>query len=50
MYIDINKKEIALFTIPIVFLFFIGVLPYYFIDTLFIDCITLLEHARLNRY
>lgn len=50
IYIDINKKEIALFTIPIVFLFFIGVLPYYFIDTLFIDCITLLEHARLNRY
>jgi hypothetical protein len=24
-------------------------LPYYFIDTLFIDCINLLEHARLNR-
>ena len=49
-YKDINKKERALFIIPIIFLFVIGILPYYFIDTLFIDIINLLEHAQLNRY
>jgi NADH:ubiquinone oxidoreductase subunit 4 (subunit M) len=49
-YKDINKKERALFILPIIFLFVIGILPYYFIDTLFIDIINLLEHAQLNRY
>ena len=29
--------------LPIIFLFVIGILPYYFIDTLFIDIINLLE-------
>jgi len=49
-YKDINKKERALFRRPIIFLFFRGLLPYYFRDTLFMDCINLLEHAHLNRY
>ncbi len=48
-YSDLTKKELALFLFPIISLFFRGLAPHYFLDVFFVDCINVLEHARLGR-
>jgi len=48
-YTDLNRKEFALFSLPIVSMLFIGVAPHFFLDVFFLDCVNILEHARLNR-
>jgi len=46
---DLNKKEIYLFTILIFILFLMGLFPHLFLNTMFVDCVNLLEHAKGNR-
>jgi NADH:ubiquinone oxidoreductase subunit 4 (subunit M) len=46
-YQDLNRKEFALFSVLIVALFFLGLVPHYVLDTFFVDCVNLLEHAKL---
>ena len=48
-YKDLDRKEIALFSTLIFVLFVMGIAPYIFLDTLFIDCVNLLEHAKAGR-
>ena len=48
-YLDLNRKEIALFSAPIISLFIRGLAPHIFLDTFFRDCMNILEHARLRR-
>ncbi len=48
-YGDLSRKEYALYFMPIVFMLFIGVLPHYLLDVFYIDCINILEHAKLGR-
>ena len=48
-YKDLDRKEIALFSTLIFVLILMGVAPYLFLDTLFIDCVNLLEHAKGGR-
>lgn len=49
VYFDLDRKELALFSIPIVCLFIMGLAPYLFLDVFFIDCRNLVEHARRAR-
>ena len=48
-YSDLNRKEFALYSMPIVFRLFIGVCPHYLLDVFYIDCVNILEHANLGR-
>lgn len=48
-YKDITNKEFALFSTLIVILAVMGIAPYYFLDTMYLDCVNLLEHAKENR-
>ena len=48
-YTDLSRKEYALYFIPIIFRLFIGILPHYFLDVFYLDCINILEHASLGR-
>ena len=48
-YTDLTSKEMALFTLPIVFMLFIGILPHFLLDVFYMDCVNILEHARLGR-
>lgn len=45
---DLNRKEFALFFILIVLLFSMGLAPYLFLDTMYLDCLNILEHAKGN--
>jgi len=45
-YKDLNKKEIALFSSLIVILFIMGLAPHLFLNTMFIDSMNILEHAK----
>jgi NADH:ubiquinone oxidoreductase subunit 4 (subunit M) len=45
-YKDLNKKEIALFSSLIVILFIMGLAPHLFLNTMFIDSLNILEHAK----
>jgi len=49
LYLDLNKKECALFIPLIISLFIIGLKPHLLIDVFFIDNINILEHAQLGR-
>jgi NADH:ubiquinone oxidoreductase subunit 4 (subunit M) len=46
---DLNRKETALFSILISMLFLMGLAPYIFLDTMFLDCLNILEHAKGSR-
>lgn len=46
-YSDLNRKEFALFSILTVALFVLGLTPHYILDAFFVDCVNLLEHAKL---
>ena len=48
-YKDLDRKEIALFSAPIISLFLRGVRPHVFLDFFFIDCRNILEHANFGR-
>lgn len=48
-YKDLDLKEIALFSTLLFVLFFMGIASYFFLDTLFIDCVNILEHAKSGR-
>lgn len=48
-YSDLNRKEIALFIAPVISLFLMGLAPHLFLDVFFLDCINILEQARLGR-
>lgn len=45
---DLNRKEFALFFILILLLFSMGLAPYLFLDTMYLDCLNILEHAKGN--
>ncbi len=48
VYSDLNRKEFALYFIPIIFILFMGIMPHYLLDVLYIDCINILEHAHIG--
>ncbi len=48
-YRDLDRKELALFILPIIALFVRGIAPHIFLDVFFIDCRNILEHARIGR-
>ncbi len=48
-YKDLNRKEGALFTTLIFILFVMGIYSYIFLDTMLVDSINLLEHAKGGR-
>ena len=48
-YKDLNKKEIALFSVLIFVLLLMGIFPFIFLDNMFIDCVNILEHAKCGR-
>ena len=48
-YTDLNKKEYAIFSTLIFILFLMGVIPSLFLNIFFLDCVNLLEHAKLGR-
>jgi len=43
---DLDRKEAALFTTLLFLLLLMGICPYLFLDTMFIDCVNVLEHAK----
>jgi len=45
-YKDLNRKEFALFLILIFMLFLMGLAPHIFLDTMYIDCLNIIEHAK----
>ena len=47
-YKDLNRKEFLLFSILIVILFIMGIAPYIFLDSMYTDCINILEHAKIR--
>ena len=47
-YTDLNRKELSLFFLPIVALVIIGIMPNFFMDVFFLDCINILEQAQLT--
>ena len=49
IYKDLDRKETYLFLILIFLLFLMGIFSYIFLDIMLIDCISLLEHAKLGR-
>lgn len=48
-YKDLDRKETYLFLLLTFLLFLMGIFSYLFLDTLLIDTINLLEHARFGR-
>jgi len=48
-YKDLTYKERALFSLPIIFRLFIGIIPHFLLDVFYMDCTNVLEHARLGR-
>lgn len=48
-YTDLNKKEYAIFSTLIFILFLMGIIPSLFLNIFFLDCVNLLEHAKLGR-
>lgn len=46
-YRDLNRKEFALFSVLVVALFVLGLTPHFLLDTFYVDCVNLLEHAKL---
>ena len=49
IYSDLNRKEYALYFIPIIFIFIIGIKPHYILDIFYLDCLNILEHANMGR-
>ena len=49
LYSDLTRKEVAVFSSLIAVLFLMGIAPYIFLDTLFIDCVNILEHSKAGR-
>ncbi len=47
-YQDINRKEFALFSVLIVVLFIMGIFPSLFLDDMLLDCVNILEHAKIT--
>jgi NADH-quinone oxidoreductase subunit M len=45
---DLNRKEFTLFFILIIVLFVMGIVPSLFLDTMYLDCLNILEHAKGN--
>ena len=48
-YKDLDRKESYLFLLLIVVLFLMGIFSYLFLDTILVDSMNLLEHAKYNR-
>lgn len=48
-YKDLDRKEFALFTTLIFVLFLMGIYSYIFLDTMLVDSINVLEHAKGGR-
>jgi NADH:ubiquinone oxidoreductase subunit 4 (subunit M) len=48
-YKDLDRKETYLFLLLTFLLFLMGIFSYLFLDTLLIDTLNLLEHARYGR-
>lgn len=48
-YKDLDRKEFALFSTLIVVLFIMGIYSYIFLDTMLVDSINVLEHAKGGR-
>ena len=48
-YKDLNRREFALFSTLILILILMGVAPHFFLDTMYMDCVNLLEHAKGSR-
>ena len=48
-YKDLTYKERALFSLPIIFRLFIGIIPHFLLDVFYMDCTNVLEQARLGR-
>ena len=48
-YKDLDRKETYLFIILIILLFMMGIFSYLFLDTLLVDSMNLLEHAKYGR-
>jgi NADH:ubiquinone oxidoreductase subunit 4 (subunit M) len=48
-YKDLNRKEGALFMILIFALFLMGIYSFVFLDTMLVDSINVLEHAKGGR-
>ena len=47
-YKDLDRKEFMLFSILICILFIMGIAPYIFLDSMYTDCINILEHAKIR--
>ena len=48
-YKDLNLREFALFSTLIFCLVLLGLAPHFFLNTMYIDCLNLLEHCKLSR-
>lgn len=48
-YKDLDRKEFALFSTLIIVLFIMGIYSYLFLDTMLVDSINVLEHAKGGR-
>lgn len=48
-YKDLDRKEFALFSTLIIVLFIMGIYSYIFLDTMLVDSINVLEHAKGGR-
>jgi NADH:ubiquinone oxidoreductase subunit 4 (subunit M) len=48
-YKDLDRKEAYLFLVLVIVLFLMGIFSYLFLDTILIDSMNLLEHAKYNR-
>ncbi len=48
-YKDLNRKETYLFLLLIFLLFLMGIFSFLFLDTLLVDTLNLLEHAKYGR-
>lgn len=49
LYKDLDRKEVALFSVLIFMLFLMGICSYLFLDSMLVDSINLLEHAKGGR-
>jgi NADH:ubiquinone oxidoreductase subunit 4 (subunit M) len=49
LFKDLDRKEVALFSILLFMLFLMGIWSYLFLDTMLVDSINLLEHAKGGR-
>lgn len=48
-YMDLTKKEYAIFSTLIFILFIMGIFPAIFLDVFFLECLNILEHAKIGR-